>query len=107
MHRWCALTDTAADHFPGLGSLLLDRLDYPTHCPNGVPLHRDSLDVPSVSVEVLQSRPSDPKTDEVSLCSEWPWVQSGFLTLHALTMLMKVHSYCSLNGELRVLLRSL
>ncbi|TKA51699.1 hypothetical protein B0A53_05404 [Rhodotorula sp. CCFEE 5036] len=31
---------------------------------------------------------------------EWPWVQSGFLTLHALTMLMKVHSYCSLNGEL-------
>lgn len=27
-------------------------------------------------------------------------MQSGFLTLHALTMLMKVHSYCSLNGEL-------
>lgn len=31
---------------------------------------------------------------------EWPWVQSGFMTLHALSMLMKVHSYCSLNGEL-------
>jgi len=30
----------------------------------------------------------------------WPWVQSGFMTLHALSMLMKVHSYCSLNGEL-------
>ncbi|GJN89318.1 hypothetical protein Rhopal_002298-T1 [Rhodotorula paludigena] len=30
----------------------------------------------------------------------WPWVQSGFLTLHALSMLMKVHSYCALNGEL-------
>ncbi|KAM0747273.1 hypothetical protein T439DRAFT_317962 [Meredithblackwellia eburnea MCA 4105] len=31
---------------------------------------------------------------------EWPWVQSGFLTLHTLTMLMKVHSYCSTNGEM-------
>ncbi|CDR46911.1 hypothetical protein NBRC10512_003697 [Rhodotorula toruloides] len=30
----------------------------------------------------------------------WPWVQSGFMTLHALSMLMKIHSYCSLNGEL-------
>ncbi|GAA6058089.1 hypothetical protein JCM3770_001107 [Rhodotorula araucariae] len=30
----------------------------------------------------------------------WPWVQSGFMTLHALSMLMKVHSYCALNGEL-------
>jgi sterol O-acyltransferase len=31
---------------------------------------------------------------------DWPWVQSGFLVLHTLTMLMKVHSYCSYNGEL-------
>lgn len=30
----------------------------------------------------------------------WPWVQSGFLTLHACTMLMKIHSYCATNGEL-------
>ncbi|BGP39994.1 Sterol O-acyltransferase 2 (Sterol-ester synthase 2) [Rhodotorula kratochvilovae] len=30
----------------------------------------------------------------------WPWVQSGFMVLHALSMLMKVHSYCALNGEL-------
>jgi len=30
----------------------------------------------------------------------WPWVQSGFLTLHSLTMLMKVHSYCATNGVL-------
>lgn len=26
------------------------------------------------------------------------WVQSGFFTLHSLTMLMKIHSYCSMNG---------
>ncbi|SCV71124.1 BQ2448_2712 [Microbotryum intermedium] len=31
---------------------------------------------------------------------EWPWVQSGFLVLHTLTMLMKIHSYCAYNGEL-------
>jgi len=30
----------------------------------------------------------------------WPWVQSGFLTLHSLTMIMKVHSYVSTNGYL-------
>ncbi|MBW0514841.1 hypothetical protein O181_054556 [Austropuccinia psidii MF-1] len=30
---------------------------------------------------------------------QWPWVQSGFLTLHSLTMLMKMHSYCATNGE--------
>ncbi|KAL8281287.1 hypothetical protein RQP46_006321 [Phenoliferia psychrophenolica] len=30
----------------------------------------------------------------------WPWVQSGFMTLHSLTLLMKMHSYCSHNGEL-------
>ncbi|TIC70439.1 MBOAT-domain-containing protein [Wallemia mellicola] len=30
----------------------------------------------------------------------WPWVQSGFLTLHSLTMIMKVliHSYMATNG---------
>ncbi|GAA6001509.1 hypothetical protein JCM5350_007426, partial [Sporobolomyces pararoseus] len=31
---------------------------------------------------------------------QWPWVQSGFLTLHTLSMLMKVHSYIATNGEL-------
>lgn len=40
--------------------------------------------------------------DGPAIYSEWPWVQSGFLTLHALSMLMKIHSYCSLNGELFV-----
>ncbi|GAA5959794.1 hypothetical protein JCM21900_001017 [Sporobolomyces salmonicolor] len=30
----------------------------------------------------------------------WPWVQSGFLTLHTLSMLMKTHSYIATNGEL-------
>ncbi|KAG0026343.1 hypothetical protein BGZ81_006447 [Podila clonocystis] len=31
---------------------------------------------------------------------DWPWVQSGFFTLHAITMLMKIHSYITYNGEL-------
>ncbi|TCD71824.1 hypothetical protein EIP91_003167 [Steccherinum ochraceum] len=30
----------------------------------------------------------------------WPWVQSGYLTLHTLVMIMKVHSYVSTNGYL-------
>ncbi|GAA5838863.1 hypothetical protein JCM11251_003722 [Rhodosporidiobolus azoricus] len=30
----------------------------------------------------------------------WPWVQSGFMTLHALSMIMKVHSYCATIGEM-------
>ncbi|GAA99619.1 uncharacterized protein L969DRAFT_94070 [Mixia osmundae IAM 14324] len=30
----------------------------------------------------------------------WPWVQSGFMTLHSLVMLMKIHSYCATNGQL-------
>ncbi|GAA6027218.1 hypothetical protein JCM8097_002495 [Rhodosporidiobolus ruineniae] len=30
----------------------------------------------------------------------WPWVQSGFMTLHALSLLMKVHSYCATVGEM-------
>lgn len=30
--------------------------------------------------------------------SEWPWVQSGFFVLHSLVMIMKVHSYLSVNG---------
>ncbi|GAA5833305.1 hypothetical protein JCM5353_008529 [Sporobolomyces roseus] len=37
---------------------------------------------------------------------QWPWVQSGFLTLHTLSMLMKVHSYIATNGELTEKLRS-
>ncbi|OJT14479.1 hypothetical protein TRAPUB_8979 [Trametes pubescens] len=31
---------------------------------------------------------------------EWPWVQSGFFTLHSFVMMMKVHSYLSTNGQL-------
>ncbi|KAI8996386.1 MBOAT-domain-containing protein [Trametes punicea] len=31
---------------------------------------------------------------------QWPWVQSGFLTLHSFTMIMKMHSYISTNGQL-------
>ncbi|KZT21564.1 MBOAT-domain-containing protein [Neolentinus lepideus HHB14362 ss-1] len=29
---------------------------------------------------------------------QWPWVQSGFLTLHTLVMIMKMHSYMTVNG---------
>ncbi|KAF9224002.1 sterol O-acyltransferase [Gyrodon lividus] len=32
---------------------------------------------------------------------QWPWVQSGFLTLHSLVMIMKMHSYLSTNGSLQ------
>ncbi|GAA5943472.1 uncharacterized protein JCM15063_006483 [Sporobolomyces koalae] len=37
---------------------------------------------------------------------QWPWVQSGFLTLHTLSMLMKTHSYIATNGELSEKLRA-
>jgi len=32
---------------------------------------------------------------------KWPWVQSGFLTLHSLAMIMKMHSYITVNGQLQ------
>ncbi|KAI6113034.1 MBOAT, membrane-bound O-acyltransferase family-domain-containing protein [Pisolithus sp. B1] len=32
---------------------------------------------------------------------QWPWVQSGFLTLHSFVMIMKMHSYISINGYLQ------
>ncbi|KAJ7066541.1 MBOAT, membrane-bound O-acyltransferase family-domain-containing protein [Mycena amicta] len=32
---------------------------------------------------------------------DWPWVQSGFFTLHTLVMIMKVHSYMTVNGHLQ------
>ncbi|KAJ4475066.1 MBOAT, membrane-bound O-acyltransferase family-domain-containing protein [Lentinula aciculospora] len=32
---------------------------------------------------------------------QWPWVQSGFFTLHSLVMIMKMHSYMSVNGYLQ------
>ncbi|KAF9240644.1 MBOAT, membrane-bound O-acyltransferase family-domain-containing protein [Melanogaster broomeanus] len=32
---------------------------------------------------------------------QWPWVQSGFLTLHSLVLIMKMHSYVSANGCLQ------
>jgi len=38
---------------------------------------------------------------------EWPWIQSGFLTLHSITMLMKIHSFCATNGEYAEKLKSL
>ncbi|KAF8202275.1 MBOAT, membrane-bound O-acyltransferase family-domain-containing protein [Pholiota molesta] len=31
----------------------------------------------------------------------WPWVQSGYLTLHSLVMVMKMHSYITVNGQLQ------
>ncbi|KZT62390.1 MBOAT-domain-containing protein [Calocera cornea HHB12733] len=31
---------------------------------------------------------------------QWPWVQSGFLTLHAMVLCMKTHSYLAVNGYL-------
>ncbi|KAK1232140.1 Sterol O-acyltransferase 2 (Sterol-ester synthase 2) [Marasmius sp. AFHP31] len=32
---------------------------------------------------------------------QWPWVQSGFLTLHTLVLIMKIHSYMTVNGYLQ------
>ncbi|CAO0799819.1 unnamed protein product [Mucor circinelloides] len=37
----------------------------------------------------------------------WPWVQSGFFTMHTIVMMMKTHSYTALNGDLSVKLRRL
>ncbi|EKM50488.1 uncharacterized protein PHACADRAFT_178226 [Phanerochaete carnosa HHB-10118-sp] len=31
---------------------------------------------------------------------QWPWVQSGYFTLHTLAMMMKMHSYMNINGYL-------
>lgn len=31
---------------------------------------------------------------------EWPWVQSGFFVLHTLSMMMKIHSYLTVNGNM-------
>ncbi|ORX43462.1 hypothetical protein DM01DRAFT_1411590 [Hesseltinella vesiculosa] len=31
---------------------------------------------------------------------DWPWVQSGFFTMHSIVMMMKMHSYTTLNGDL-------
>ncbi|KZV68234.1 MBOAT-domain-containing protein [Peniophora sp. CONT] len=33
---------------------------------------------------------------------QWPWVQSGFLVLHTLVMIMKMHSYIAINGSLSI-----
>ena len=55
---------------------------------------------------MAKNRLADAKTDLSSLYCvaaqnrDWPWVQSGFFTLHAITMLMKMHSYIAYNGEL-------
>lgn len=39
--------------------------------------------------------------------SDWPWVQSGFFTLHTIVMMMKMHSYTAFNGELSIKYRRL
>lgn len=31
---------------------------------------------------------------------DWPWVQSGYFVLHTLAMIMKIHSYLTVNGTL-------
>ncbi|KAG2075676.1 hypothetical protein BDR04DRAFT_1133274 [Suillus decipiens] len=36
---------------------------------------------------------------------QWPWVQSGFLTLHSFVMIMKMYSYISVNGYLQSISR--
>ncbi|KAF7356533.1 O-acyltransferase [Mycena venus] len=36
-----------------------------------------------------------------TLNRNWPWVQSGFFTLHTLVMIMKTHSYMTVNGHLQ------
>ncbi|KAJ6619846.1 MBOAT, membrane-bound O-acyltransferase family-domain-containing protein [Mycena sp. CBHHK59/15] len=36
-----------------------------------------------------------------TLNRQWPWVQSGFFTLHTLVMIMKIHSYMTVNGRLQ------
>ncbi|KAI7875901.1 hypothetical protein K492DRAFT_135997 [Lichtheimia hyalospora FSU 10163] len=38
---------------------------------------------------------------------DWPWVQSGFFTLHTIVMMMKMHSYTAFNGELSIKYRRL
>ncbi|CAO3586408.1 unnamed protein product [Absidia cylindrospora] len=38
---------------------------------------------------------------------DWPWVQSGFFTMHSIVMMMKTHSYTALNGDLSIKLRRL
>ncbi|KAI9319680.1 MBOAT, membrane-bound O-acyltransferase family-domain-containing protein [Dichotomocladium elegans] len=38
---------------------------------------------------------------------DWPWVQSGFFTLHTIVMMMKMHSYTALNGDLSIKYRRL
>ncbi|KAJ7255525.1 MBOAT, membrane-bound O-acyltransferase family-domain-containing protein [Mycena haematopus] len=37
---------------------------------------------------------------------QWPWVQSGFFTLHTLVMIMKTHSYTTVNGHLKYISES-
>ena len=44
--------------------------------------------------------PPRERLTERHLNRQWPWVQSGFLTLHSLVMIMKMHSYISVNGYL-------
>jgi sterol O-acyltransferase len=75
---------------------LLDGSYTPTCSSDALPRSCRSLDFPSVS-SILDGAGGE--ADEKD-GRQWPWVQSGFMTLHTLSMLMKVHSYCSHNGEL-------
>ncbi|KAI8075270.1 MBOAT, membrane-bound O-acyltransferase family-domain-containing protein [Gongronella butleri] len=38
---------------------------------------------------------------------DWPWVQSGFFIMHSIVMMMKMHSYTTLNGDLSIKLKRL
>jgi len=39
----------------------------------------------------------------LQILRKWPWVQSGYFTLRCLVLIMKMHSYMTVNGYLQVL----
>lgn len=44
---------------------------------------------------------------EYTLWKDWPWIQTVFIVLHCLVMLMKQHSYTFYNGHLSVVYKRL
>jgi len=44
---------------------------------------------------------------EYTLWKDWPWIQTVFIVLHCLVMLMKQHSYAFYNGHLSVVYKQL
>jgi len=44
---------------------------------------------------------------EYTLWKDWPWIQTVFIVLHCLVMLMKQHSYAFYNGHLSVVYKRL